>query len=303
MKLMNFKKLSAKELEVLLEKSLRKETQGLVETLVLLMEVDNRKNLHQGSLAEYLINNYKISETAAYQRVNAMKQVRELPIALKYLEEGDIHMSQLSELKRAISQKEAELNQKISTKTKLELLEAIKNKPHRETQKILAQKLDLNLHKPEKKTKQKDGSLHTQFTEDLEFQDLYELCQQYAAHALKQNHQDPTMLNTLKYIMNEYIKRHTPNDKKSEAKTITPKRRQEILKRDNYRCQHRDENETQCQAKRFLQVDHILSLWAGGQDTDDNLHTLCAFHNQMKYQKEKTTDVGGFHEEKEVRPD
>jgi hypothetical protein len=38
-----------------------------------------------------------------------------------------------------------------------------------------------------------------------------------------------------------------------------------------------------CRSKFFLQIDHVIPLWAGGTNDLGNLQLLCATHNQLKY--------------------
>ncbi len=41
-----------------------------------------------------------------------------------------------------------------------------------------------------------------------------------------------------------------------------------------------------CGGQRFLQIDHIQPVWAGGTNSPANLQVLCAQHNQFKHQQE-----------------
>jgi len=47
-----------------------------------------------------------------------------------------------------------------------------------------------------------------------------------------------------------------------------PEVRERIFFRDDYRC-------VQCRAGEDLTIDHIISIYRGGTDDDDNLQTLC----------------------------
>ncbi|MFM6928070.1 MAG: HNH endonuclease, partial [Bdellovibrio sp.] len=59
-----------------------------------------------------------------------------------------------------------------------------------------------------------------------------------------------------------------------------------ILLRDKC-CQYKDNITGKvCGSTRFLQTDHRQSVWAGGDNSIDNLQILCAQHNQHKYQRE-----------------
>jgi hypothetical protein len=52
-------------------------------------------------------------------------------------------------------------------------------------------------------------------------------------------------------------------------------------------CEHRDPvSGKQCESKWQLQIDHIQPVWAGGDDSLENLQVLCALHNRARYQQQ-----------------
>ena len=58
------------------------------------------------------------------------------------------------------------------------------------------------------------------------------------------------------------------------------RRRQMVLRRDLYRCQ-------KCGRGGRLEVDHVWPLWAGGEDRDSNLVTLCVPCHSIKTRHER----------------
>ena len=48
-----------------------------------------------------------------------------------------------------------------------------------------------------------------------------------------------------------------------------------VFKRDNYSCQ-------KCQSKDNISIDHVVSVLNGGEDSLDNLQTLCKSCNSSK---------------------
>ena len=56
---------------------------------------------------------------------------------------------------------------------------------------------------------------------------------------------------------------------------ISKEQRHRIFKRDKYRC-------LLCETKKNLTIDHILPKSFGGNDNDENLQTLCEYHNRQK---------------------
>src|ERR1700683_1368324 len=106
---MNLEKLSNQEIQVSLARSVRKEKEGFTQVIAHLVEVERRKlylQIGRRDLLEYLVKDHGYSQTAALQRITAMKEVKQVPEAQVMLEEGTLHMSQLTELARATKQKQ-----------------------------------------------------------------------------------------------------------------------------------------------------------------------------------------------------
>lgn len=59
--------------------------------------------------------------------------------------------------------------------------------------------------------------------------------------------------------------------------------RKAILQNDQC-CQFKDPISNHiCGSTRFLEIDHIQPIWAGGDNAADNLRILCSAHNKFKY--------------------
>ncbi len=65
-------------------------------------------------------------------------------------------------------------------------------------------------------------------------------------------------------------KKQTYKYRRGEASRYTrrPEVRRRILSRDNNRC-------VKCGSTEDLTIDHIISVYSGGTDDDENLQTLC----------------------------
>ncbi len=78
----------------------------------------------------------------------------------------------------------------------------------------------------------------------------------------------------------EIVKRSTVPDTKQTGNTldtrrISPPMRQEVLKRDGYRC-------VECGSTSYLEFDHIIPLARGGATSVKNLQVLCRQCNRKK---------------------
>ncbi len=68
-------------------------------------------------------------------------------------------------------------------------------------------------------------------------------------------------------------------------KTIKPNLRKAIFAQDQC-CQFKDPLTNKiCGSLRFLEIDHIQPVWAGGDNSPDNLRILCSQHNKLNTQK------------------
>jgi hypothetical protein len=62
---------------------------------------------------------------------------------------------------------------------------------------------------------------------------------------------------------------------------ISARVRQAVHQRDGGRCTFVAENGHRCEARRFLEFDHVLEVARGGQSTVGNLRLRCRTHNQF----------------------
>ena len=67
--------------------------------------------------------------------------------------------------------------------------------------------------------------------------------------------------------------------------------RQRILKRDDYMCQYCERVARDSKASN-LEIDHIVPLESGGQETDDNRQVLCIVCHRKKTAREWKEGIG-----------
>lgn len=303
-------KLSDVQLEASFRFYIKKERQILYLILEHIKKIA-RRDLHlrkYPSMVEYLIKDFGYSETAARARMKAARLLVEVPELGAKIEDGTMNLSQISELSRAMAEKESVTRKKVTAAQKVELVALISGKTASESQQDLAQALDIKVKDYEKQRIQQDGSVRHEFTASEELEEMVKRCRELTAHQLTQDHQPHTLESLLKLTLGFYIDAHEGKYNDAEKiekleiaatagtekvnKTITPKMRRFVLYRDKC-CQHKDALSGQkCESRFALQVDHITSLWAGGSNSIENLQALCASHNQYKYRKESQLRFG-----------
>ena len=291
-------KLNNEQLENSLKFYMTKERQILHIVLQHIREMF-RRDLHlkrYGSMAEYLVKEFGYSETCARLRISAAKLMGEVPSLAEKIQDGSMNLVKVAELSRAVKEKESEIKEKVSAAQKIELVAMISGKTARESQKELAEALDIKVKDFEFHRVQKDESVRHEFTASKELQEKINRCRGYAAHKISQEHKEHSLASMLEVIMDAYLKSMEGTPQKSELalqaepekvnKSITRKTRQQVIQRDQC-CQHKDpETGKKCESTFALQADHITPKWANGSNAPSSLQALCANHNQAKYRRE-----------------
>ncbi len=289
------------------------QTERKITHLVLecIAEIDSRKLYLERaypSLFEYLVKVFGYSPSAAVRRIESARLLREVPeIAIK-IEEGSLNLSQLSQVQQAIRIRQKQESRKVQTEEKRDLLKKIENMTQNQTELILAKELNLPVITEEKERIHQNGSVTLTITFSKEQVAILEKASDLMSHTLP-DHQWVDVITALaenEIQRRTQIKRERPNVKKCEVqrtisesknsdkrltspglrKAIKPNLRKTIFKNDRC-CQFKDPLTNKiCGSVRFLEIDHIQPIWAGGDNSADNLRILCSQHNKFKYVKE-----------------
>ncbi|HWU43081.1 MAG TPA: hypothetical protein VN132_06575 [Bdellovibrio sp.] len=207
------KRLKNSELETQLKNLVTKERKLLHVILEHIKEVDIRKLYLEraySSLFEYLVKELGYSGSAAMRRIDAAKLSREIPSVSEKIQEGSLNLSQIGELSRAVKEKEKSCAEKISSKQKIELNDAIAGKSTADTQKELCLALDIALKEPEKKLVQKDDSVHLTVTLSKELHEKLMRCKDLASHTLLRQQGDVSTNALFEFLADEYLEKAEP---------------------------------------------------------------------------------------------
>jgi len=282
----------------------RTERKITAEILSFIREVERRRlylNYHYTSMFLFLTKEIGYSGSAAQRRIESSRLLGELPEIKADLQEGNLNLSQVSLLAQCVRQKEKE-DPKITIKSqeKKDLLNLIQNKDFNQSQKIIAQGLDLKVKKTEKKVCQKDESLMVEMTLTKEQQGVINRAKEISSHI----NPNPTMAELFEFLAKFYVQAKDPlrqkssKNKQAAFEKVTTEsvvnKREHIpseIKRQVFQkyqiCQWRDPKTNQICGSRFqLQIDHIKSIWRGGKNQPENLQLLCRVHNVWKFKQE-----------------
>ncbi|QDK45701.1 hypothetical protein DOM22_11355 [Bdellovibrio sp. ZAP7] len=303
---------SNQDLESSLKSLVRKERMLLHLILEHIREIDARKiylERAHSSMFHYMMSELGYSSSAAMRRLDAARMLNAVPSLADKIQQGDVNLTQVGELSRAIKEKEKS-GFKVSDEAKIQILDQISGLNSEETQKVVALSLDVDLREPEKVRVQKDDSVHLSITLTREQYNLLTSCKDKAAHSLQLADGDYSWAKVIEVVAGQYLDsklfisktvKSSPNVTdgdaihkdvnssdviKSDNKSLTLKTRRYILNRDKC-CQYKDKHTgRQCRSTYGLQVDHIVPRWSGGTHAPANLQALCGAHNSLKYREE-----------------
>jgi 5-methylcytosine-specific restriction endonuclease McrA len=198
----------------------RKERELIGEILRYLKEVESRKiYLKRGhsSLFTYLVNELGYAESTAYQRISALKMMRETRDRklIANIESGKLTLNAVTEARKVFDQKERDSGEKMSSKEKKTFIKSLEGKGRREREKQFQKVLgpssalprEVRRHSP-----QGDQRLHMNVGPELK--EKLERCRELMAHRLKSN--DTCELIDL--LAEDYLKKNDPLRKKPSKK-------------------------------------------------------------------------------------
>lgn len=293
-------------------------------------EIDRRRiylELAYPSLFEFLVKKHGYSPAAAMRRIESARLLKEIPEIAVQIKEGSLNLSQISQVQQAFKTVQKQEYRKISTQDKLSLLKKIENTTQVETQVIIAQELNLPVPVQQNRiTHHQDESVSLTLHLNAEEVKRLEKAKDLLGHAV----QDQSWVGLITYLAANEIKRRTkPRQGKVKLKTskenlnnftsatevkaltlpvkeISPTQSiktslpsrtvsmslRKILFSRSACCEYKDtKTGRQCRSTKFLEVDHIKPVWAGGANEPSNLRLLCSEHNKVLYRKQTSTKV------------
>lgn len=262
----------------------------VTEILEHLKEIEVRRlYAEQGysSMFEYCQKELGYTESEAYHRISCMRLMKHVPEVKEKLQAGSFSLSTLSLAQTVFRKDKAQFQ---SVEKKRELLDQFENQSRRACERMAAQIA------PQALISEKEKVIAPEITE-LRLAVSAELL------AKLKRLQDLTGKSTyselLELLADEALGKKDPDQNPRLKLTVAPVKvelrfpnvsmKRAVQKRDQHRCtwQH-PESGVRCEAKKYLQIDHIQPWSLGGQTELGNLRLLCSNHHRLVTEKTLT---------------
>ncbi len=277
------RKMTDDELLLSLEGLVEAERKQLHLFLILLAEVDDRSILvprGYASTYDYCVRRLKLSEGEAYRRIQACRAAEIRPQIYAAVAEGRLSLTGISKLAPIVKRVDAP-----------EIISRAEGKTTREIEEILA---PYNPEAP-KRDRIREIVVATPYQEEsrVEFTFQGPRTLRVAINRITEilSHRFPLgkLEDILLEIATDYLMRNDPlaswDDHKPAARgssTIAAAVRRKVWARDGGRCVYQGPGGVRCQARKFLELDHIRPRSIGGADVVENLRLLCRAHNDSE---------------------
>jgi 5-methylcytosine-specific restriction endonuclease McrA len=252
-----------------------------VEILECLYEIEKRKayaQLKYDGLFSYCVKELGFTEAQAYQRIQAMRAMNEIPELKPMIETGSLSVTSVSQIQSHFKKEKKQGKPIPSKNQKLHLFKSLEN---------------LSTKTVEKKLGEIRGEPETKkliFEMDAELEALWEKVKNLSAHQTQGDAAKILKILTQTWLLKKDLgkcEKQTQTNSRRASSWLTQKQdvkttrsiptaiKRQIWKRDLGKCQN-------CQTKYALEIDHIQPHAKNGSNAAENLRLLCRSCNQAK---------------------
>jgi 5-methylcytosine-specific restriction endonuclease McrA len=244
-------------------------------------EVEERRlHLEAGfpSMFAFCTKELQMSENEAFRRLVAARIGRRFPVVYSLIASGAVHLSALELLR-----------ERLTEENHAELFAAVAGRSKSEIQELLAERFP----KADVPTRGRieplsEARYKVEFTASAELREKLELCRDLMSHANPTRDLGVVVERAVDLLLGELEKKRLGRTKRARpASSRTAKRgrvsaaaRRRVFERDGLQCSYVSPEGRQCNARAFLELDHIEPRALGGADNAANLRVRCRAHNQ-----------------------
>lgn len=238
------------------------------------------------SLHQYMVEELKFSDGAAYRRIATMKLIAELPDAEGELKKGTVSLSTASQLQNFLQTEKREQRKTYTKDEKQALLSQIKEKSTRECERLLVSISPKSIRKDRLRSVTEDA-VEICFVADRCFIQKLNKIKSLLSH----KHPNPSYGEIFNLLADRVLNQIDPEKKPirpfspvkqraKESRTIPESVRRAVWQRDKGQCQWRNPKTAKpCRSTRLLEIHHIQPYSKGGRTELSNLQLTCAIHN------------------------
>ena len=255
------------------------------------------------SMWDFMTKHLKYSSGAAQRRIDAAKLYGEVAELKTWVENGDINLTQVTNLAYAIKAKQKASDALVSVEQKKEIFESIRNTVGVKSDQVIAKMLDISIEDPDQVQIQQDGGQLITFRLTPEQVALMNSVRSEMSHV----NPNPKTPEILEYSFRKTLSAKLKNSKvtsvmevdandgklvsfskrrRSRNPAYIPAQLRRVIEREQPCCRWKNQDGSACGSQFQLEIDHIKSLWAGGETVRENLQRLCGIHNRLKYRRE-----------------
>ncbi len=263
----------------------------LVATLVAYFAEIEERRLHLiagfSSMFDFCTHGLGLSENEAFRRIAAARLGRRFPVVHSLLASGAVHLTTLELLREHLTDENHE-----------ELLATVSRKTKREVEALLAARFP----KPDapSKIRQLSGErFKVEFTAGGELREKIELCTDLLSHVNPRRDLAVVIERAVDLLLSELQRTRLKRTKRSRADSpdakprarVTSATRRNVFDRNGLQCTYVSPDGRRCEARAFLELDHIDPRALGGGNDESNLRVRCRSHNQLTAEQTFGRDV------------
>ena len=251
-----------------------------------LAELDARQlylGLGFSSIHKYCMQHLRLSEHAAYSRIEAARTARAFPVVLDLLNSGDLTLTTL-----------ALLGRHLTAENHLTLLEAARHKTKREVQAQIAEisprpELDAEIYPLSA------GRYRLEVTITTEAYETLRRLQDLMRHSVPTGDPAEIVMRSLTHQL-QHVERQLLADvtrpraglRVSHTRYVPAAVKREVWRRDGFQCAFVGVT-GRCMERGFLQLHHLVPFAEGGPTTAENLQLRCRAHNMYEVDRSAAT--------------
>jgi 5-methylcytosine-specific restriction endonuclease McrA len=304
---MNLSLFSNRELLSGVRNLVGQEREATAKLVAYLGEVEERRlHLEAGfpSMFAFCTRELGMSENEAFRRLVAARLGRRFPVIHSLLASGAVHLSALELLR-----------ERLTENNHVELLEAVSQKSKHDIQAFLAARFPKSdvpstiRELPGRIEPLSQARYRVEFTANAELREKLELCRDLMSHANPGRELSVVVDRAVDLLLAELARKRVARTKRSRERRppeqcrgekhpheefarlasrrrpkpgrIASTTRRQVFERDGLRCAYVSPDGRRCDARAFLELDHVEPRALGGSDDAKNLRVLCHAHNQL----------------------